>query len=186
MSVASHQGGVRRALLDFAPMVTFFIAYKLAGLMAATATMIAVTLAYLTFIYVTEKRVAILPLVSGVLVMLFGTLTLVLQDELFIKLRPTIVNALFGTVMAVGLYGFRSGWMKHLLGFAFPLSDQGWWMLSRRWMLFFFFMAGLNECVWRNVSTDLWVDIKVFGYMGLTLCFAFAQLRFIERHKADA
>lgn len=174
--------GIRRTLLDFAPLVGFFIAYRMEGLMAATLAMVLLTAVTLGIIYVFERRVALLPLLSGVCVLVFGVLTLVLDDELFIKLRPTIVNAVFGTVLLVGVYRYRTGWMKHLFGFAFQLNDRGWWVLSRRWGFFFFALALLNEVVWRSVPTDVWVNVKVFGYVSLTMLFTLCQWRLVEKY----
>ena len=172
----------RRALLDFAPLVAFFVGYKLHGLALATGLMVAATVVSLGIIYFVERRVALLPLISGTCVLVFGTLTLALNDELFIKLRPTIVNALFGSALLIGVYGYKQGWMKHLLSFAFQLTERGWLVLSRRWGWFFYAMALLNEAVWRSVPTDVWVNIKVFGYVGVTMAFTFAQFKLIERH----
>jgi len=188
--MASPLTAGRRTLLDFAPLVAFFVGYKLGGLKAATVAMVVATSAALAIIYAFERRVALLPLISGLCVLFFGSLTLILNDELFIKLRPTIVNTLFGTILLVGVYGYKQGWMKHLFSFAFQMNERGWLILSRRWGVFFLLLAMINEIVWRSVATEVWVNIKVFGYVGLTMLFTLAQFRLIERHaveeKADA
>ncbi len=122
-----------------------------------------------------------MPLVTGVFVMVFGGLTLYLADDLFIKLKPTIVNCIFGSILLGGL-AFKVPLLKPLLGDAFPLDDEGWVKMTFRWGLFFFFLAVVNEVVWRNFSTDAWVDFKVFGIMPLTMLFAGSQVYFLKDH----
>ncbi len=182
MQSTSPLSGFKRTVLDFAPLAAFFIGFKLGGLKEATVAMVVATTLALTVIYVFERRIAMLPLISGVCVLVFGSLTLYLDNELFIKMRPTIVNALFGTILLIGVFGFKRGWMSHLFSFAFSLSERGWLVLSRRWGFFFFGMAVLNELVWRSVPTETWVNIKVFGYMAITMAFTLAQFKLVERH----
>ena len=126
-------------------------------------------------------KVAIMPLVTGFFVLVFGGLTLYLSDELFIKLKPTIVNCIFGSIL-VGATFFKYPLLKPLLGDAFPMNDEGWTRMTWRWGVFFFFLAGLNEFVWRNFSTDFWVSFKVFGIMPLTFAFAASQLYFLRQY----
>ena len=128
------------------------------------------------------RRVPILPLVTGVLVLVFGGLTLLLQDELFIKLKPTIVNTLFAVILLGGI-AFGKSFLKSLLGEMFSMSDEGWRILTIRWALFFVFLAVLNEIVWRNFSTDAWVSFKVFGIMPLTVVFSMSQLPTMNRYR---
>jgi len=169
-----------RFFLDFSPLLGFFLAYRFSGLLAATAVLIVCTLISLGVTYVQEKRVAMMPLISGVSVTLLGGLTLFLQDEYFIKIKPTLVNLVFASILLGGLY-FRKSLFKYVLGHAFQLTDEGWRQLSFRWGVFFVFLAGLNECIWRNFPTDFWVNFKVFGMLTLTLAFTFAQLPLIKR-----
>ncbi len=172
-------------LLDFVPLIAFFIGYKLGGIALATMVMVAVTAASLAIIYVTEKRIALLPLISGICVLVFGTLTILLDSELFIKLRPTVVNLLFAFVLFVGAFGFKQGWLKYVMQFAFQLTEAGWLVLSKRWAVFFMSLAFINELVWRNFPTDIWVNVKVFGFVGLTLLFSLAQLPLITRMQME-
>ena len=136
----------------------------------------------LSITWILERRLPTLPLVTGVFVLVFGGLTLILQDELFIKLKPTIVNTLFAVILLGGLYWGKS-FLKSLMGAMFPMTDQGWRILTFRWALFFVFLAILNEIVWRNTSTDDWVSFKVFGIMPLTILFSLIQLPTMNRHK---
>lgn len=127
------------------------------------------------------RRLPVMPLVSGVVVLVFGGLTLYLQDELFIKLKPTIVNVLFGSVLLGGL-AFGRPLLEYVFGDAFRLRHAGWVKLSLRWGLFFFFLAALNEVVWRGFSTDAWVAFKVWGVFPLTLAFAMLQMPVLKRY----
>lgn len=174
-----------RMALDFAPLVAFFVGYKLGGIALATGVMVVVTAVTLVVIYALERRIALLPLISGVCVLVFGTATLLLDSELFIKLRPTVVNLLFASVLLVGVYGFKQGWLKHVMGFAFALNEGAWLTLSKRWACLFIALACVNEVVWRNFSTDVWVNVKVFGFVGITLLFSMAQLPLINREQLE-
>lgn len=147
---------------------------------ATAAFMVAIAIS-LSVSWVLTRHLPIMPLVTGVVVLVFGALTLYLQDDLFIKLKPTIVNSLFGAVLLGGLVFGRS-----LLGYVFDsvfrLDAEGWRKLTLRWGLFFFFLAALNEVVWRSFSTDFWVSFKVFGIMPITFVFTLSQLPLISRH----
>ena len=123
-----------------------------------------------------------MPVVSGIVVVVFGGLTLFLQDETFIKLQPTIVNTMFGLVLLGGLY-FRKPLLQIVLDSVFDLTEEGWRKLTLRWALFFFALAILNEIVWRTQTTDFWVSFKVFGIMPLTIAFALAQTPLLLRHE---
>lgn len=178
----------RKMVLEIGPLGVFFavnaVFGKSHGLYPATAALMIATAVALFLSWRMMHRLPIMPVVSGVVVLVFGGLTLILQDELFIKLKPTIVNALFGTVLLGGLAFGRS-----LLGVVFEsvfdLDAAGWRALTLRWGLFFFVLAALNEVVWRNFSTDTWVSFKVFGIMPLTLVFAIAQVPLIQRHAVE-
>jgi intracellular septation protein len=180
--------------LELGPLVLFFLANAYADrfgvvperrLFAATGLFIAATLAALSIHYALVRRLPIMPLVSGVVVVAFGGLTLLLNDELFIKLKPTIVNTLFGLVLLGGLL-FGRPLLALVLDSVLSLTEEGWRKLTFRWGLFFLFLAVLNEVVWRTQSTDFWVGFKVFGIMPLTLLFALAQTPLLMRHEAKA
>ncbi|QDG75146.1 septation protein A [Labrenzia sp. PHM005] len=148
--------------------------------LATAAFMVAITVSLVASLYLT-KRLPIMPLVSGVVVLVFGALTLWLHDELFIKLKPTIVNCLFGAILLGGLL-FGKSLLGYVFDSAFKLTDEGWRKLTFRWGLFFFVLAAINEIVWRSFSTDFWVSFKVFGVMPITLIFTLTQLPLIQKH----
>ncbi|WP_428521897.1 septation protein A [Roseibium sp.] len=148
--------------------------------LATAAFMVAITISLVASLYLT-KRLPIMPLVSGVVVIVFGALTLWLHDELFIKLKPTIVNSLFGAILLGGLF-FGKALLGYVFDSAFKLTDEGWRKLTFRWGVFFFVLAAINEIVWRSFSTDFWVSFKVFGVMPITLIFTLTQLPLIQKH----
>lgn len=175
--------GVRLAL-DMGPLIVFFVAYRFAGVMAATAALIVFTALSLAITYALEKRISPMPLVSGLAVTIFGGMTLWLNDETFIKIKPTLVNLLFATILLAGVW-FRRPMLKYVFAHAIHLREEGWYALSRRWGFFFIFLAGLNELVWRNFSTDFWVNFKVFGMFTCTLIFTFAQLPLMKKYLVE-
>ena len=145
--------------------------------MVATAIALAVS-------WLLTRTLPIMPLVSGVVVLIFGALTLYLQDDIFIKMKPTIVNTLFGGVLLGGLW-FGKSLLGYVFDSAFRLDAEGWRKLTFRWGLFFLFLALANEIVWRSFSTDTWVAFKVWGIMPITLIFTFSQMPLIMRHSLD-
>ncbi len=170
-----------RPAVDYGPLAAFFAVYWLSDLMAATlAIMIATALALAASLLI-EKRVPPMPLVTAVIVGAFGGLTLWLEDETFIKMKPTIVQLLFAAVLFGGLLVKRP-LLKPLLASAWPLDEAGWVKLSSRFAWFFVAMAALNEAVWRTQTTDFWVTFKVFGIMGLTFVFVASQVFMMRGH----
>ena len=169
--------------LDLGPLVLFFFANSRYGIFTATATFMVAVLAALAASYVLTRRLPIMPVVTAIIVLIFGGLTLVLHNDTFIKIKPTIIYALFGGVLLGGLlFG------KPLLGVVFDslfhLTEEGWRKLTLRWALFFFALAVLNEIVWRNTSTNIWVDFKVFGVMPPTLLFGALQYPLLQKYSA--
>jgi intracellular septation protein len=155
------------------------------GIFIATALFIVATVISLTVSLAMTRRLPVMPFVTGIIVLVFGGLTLWLQNETFIKMKPTIVNTLFGLVLLGGLV-FRKSLVGYVFDSVFQLTDEGWRKLTLRWGMFFFLLAALNEIVWRSFSTDFWVAFKVFGIMPLTLVFTFTQIPLIMREQKPA
>jgi intracellular septation protein len=172
--------GLKMAL-DFAPLVAFFIAYKLGGVYWATSIIIALTILSLIIGYVVTGKIAKFPLFSGILITVMGGLTLYLQNDMFVKMKPTAANLIFASILGGGLLTNRM-FLKDLLGSAMVLPEAAWRNLTWRWVVFFLVLAGLNEYVWRTMSEATWVNFKVFGLMGLTLLFALANAPFMAKH----
>ena len=171
-----------KPIVDYVPLAIFLLTYWQMGLYAATAAlMVAVTIG-ITLSYALERTVPIMPLVTGGLVMVFGGLTLVLDDERFIKMKPTIVQALFAIIMFGGLI-LDKPVLKPLFGKTWQLRNEGWRKLTLRFGIFFIFAGTLNEVVWRTQTTDIWVNFKVFGLMGLTFMFMMSQVPMIQRYR---
>ncbi len=167
--------------IEVGPLVVFFLVNAKAGIFAATAAFMVAITASLTINYLLLKRVPVLPLVTGAFVLVFGGLTLALHNEMFIKLKPTIINGLFATILISGL-AFGKLFLKSIADSVLELTDRGWRILTVRWAVFFVVLALLNEFVWRNFSTDAWVSFKLFGIMPLTLVFSIAQMPLLNRH----
>ncbi len=174
-----------KPLVDFGPLVAFFVAFKLWDLLAATALLIAFTTALTLFGYAMTRKLAIMPLVTLAVVAIFGGLTLWLQDETFIKMKPTIVMGLFAMSLFLGL-ALGKSLVKHVMQSALTLDEAGWRALTLRFAWFFAVMAGLNEIIWRTQPTEIWVNFKVFGIVGLNLLFVLMQIPLIRRHQVES
>jgi intracellular septation protein len=185
--------------LELGPLMVFFFANArgewLAGkfpalgafggpIFIATGLFMIATAIALAVSWSLTRTLPIMPLVSGVVVFVFGGLTLYLQDDVFIKMKPTIINTLFGAVLLGGLW-FGKSLLGYVFDSAFSLDAEGWRKLTLRWGLFFIFLAVVNEIVWRSFSTDAWVAFKVWGIMPITLVFTFSQMPLIMRHSLD-
>ena len=173
-----------KLVLDLGPLALFFFANTRYGIFAATATFMAAVVVALAVSYAMTGHLPIMPVVTAVIVVVFGGLTLILHDATFIKVKPTIIYALFGAVLLGGLF-----FNKPLLGVVFDslfhLTEEGWRKLTWRWALYFFVLAVLNEIVWRNFSTNVWVDFKVFGVTPLTFVFAALQAPLLKRYAVE-
>lgn len=171
-----------RLALEVGPLAVFFIANTQTGnIFVGTGAFMAAIVVSLILSRLIEKRFPVMPLVTAVFVLVFGGLTLLLEDALFIQIKPTLVNTLFGLILLAGLATGRP-LLKPLLGSAMELDERGWKLLTLRWALFFFFLAGLNEVLRRAVSPGTWVSMKLFLIVPLTLIFAFAQAPLVRRH----
>jgi len=188
-----------KLVLELGPLLVFFFANtrgewiaeripalgNLGGsLFIATALFMAATAISLAVSWALTRTLPIMPLVSGVVVFVFGALTLYLHNETFIKMKPTIVNTLFGAVLLGGLF-FGKSLLGYVFDSAFKLDAEGWRKLTLRWGLFFLFLAVANEVVWRSFSTDTWVAFKVWGIMPITILFTMSQMPLIMRHSQE-
>jgi intracellular septation protein len=179
---AARPNPLAKFLLELGPLGLFFLANYKFGIFTATAVLMVSVVVTLAISYHLTRRLPVMPLVTAVAVLFFGSLTLFLHDELFIKLKPTIVNVIFGTALLGGL-AFGRPLLPVVLDSVFDLDEEGWRKLTLRWGLFFFVLAALNEIVWRTQSDNFWVTFKVFGIMPLTLLFAVTQVPLIMKHE---
>ncbi|MCC7253537.1 septation protein A [Hyphomicrobium sp.] len=183
----THESGSQQLLkfvVELGPLVVFFLTNARAGIFWGTGLFIAATLVSLVASRILFGRIPVMPLVSAFVVVVFGGLTLLLQDELFIKLKPTIVNSIFAAILFGGLY-FGKSLLSYLFGDVFSLTDEGWRKLTFRWACFFVFLALLNELAWRLLTTDQWVTFKVFAIMPITMVFAISQVGLLQRHQLE-
>ena len=173
-----------KLVLDLGPLILFFFANERFGIFAATATFMVAVLAALIVSYVITRHLPIMPVVTAFIVLVFGGLTLFLHDATFIKVKPTIIYSLFGAVLLGGLL-FNKSLLGVVFDSLFHLTDEGWRKLTWRWTIFFFALAVLNEIVWRNTSTDVWVEFKVFGVVPLTFLFAALQYPLTKKYAVE-
>ena len=173
---------LRKLALDLGPLLIFFAAFKYLGIFAATAAFMVAVLAALAIGYALEKKLSPMPIFTAVLVVIFGGLTLYLQNDLFIKMKPSVLYAFFGALLLGGLR-FNRLFIKYVFGQAFELTESGWIKLTVRWGIFFLALAALNEAVWRTTSTETWVTFKVWGIIPLLFLFALAQTPLVMKHQ---
>jgi intracellular septation protein len=182
---SATQSQLLKLAVEVGPLVVFFIVNSRAGIFWGTGVFMVATVAALIASRLLFGRIPVMPLVSGACVVVFGGLTLWLQDDHFIKIKPTIVNALFAVALFGGLLAGHS-LLKVVFGEVFRLNEDGWRKLTLRWACFFTFLAVLNEVIWRTVSTDTWVSFKVFAIMPLTMIFALSQIGLLRAHEIPA
>ena len=176
---------VIKMALELGPLVVFFIANARADIFVATAAFMIAMVVSLILTWLILKKIAVMPLVTGVVVLVFGGLTLWLQDDTFIKIKPTITNGLFAAVLLGGLL-FKTSLLKYVFGDVYKLRPEGWSKLTLNWGLFFIVLAVINEVLWRNFSTDFWVAFKVWGVMPLTVLFSLSQLPLLSKYAPPA
>lgn len=174
-----------RFALDFGPLLLFFTTSKFFNLYIATAAIMAAILTALAIEYAIERKVSPILVFTAILVLIMGGLTLYLKNDMFIKMKPTVLYAFFGVLLLGGL-AFERLFIKHAFARLFELTDEGWRKLTLRWGIFALALACLNEIVWRNFSTAIWVDFKVWGITALFFFFMLAQTPMIAKHQLDA
>ena len=172
---------------DFGPLAVFFFFYYNGdkNLKIAIPPFIIATLIALIIIWILEKKIPMVPLISGILITLFGGLTIYFDNPIFLYMKPTIINILFGLVLLFGKYFTNEPVLKKIMGKSIILSDIGWYLLNKRWMFFFFAMAILNEFVWRTQTEEFWVNFKVWGLLPITFIFTAFQISLISKHKIN-
>jgi intracellular septation protein len=175
---------MRRLLLDLGPLVAFFIAFQFFGIYVATGTFMVLVVASLAVGYALEKKFSPIALFSAAVVLVFGGLTLYLKNDLFLKIKPTIIYSTFAVVLLGGL-AFNRLFIKYVLAFEFEMPESAWRTLTWRWGVFFVFLAGLNEMVWRNFTTAQWVFFKVWITIPLVVLFGMLQMPMLLKHMPD-
>ena len=172
---------------DFGPLLVFLFFYYNSdkNLIISIPPFIIATLIALIVVWLLEKRIPMVPLIGGILISLFGGLTIYFDNPIFIYIKPTIINILFGLTLLFGKYFTEEPILKKILGKSLALSNEGWILLNKRWIFFFFSLAILNELMWRTQSEEVWVNFKVWGMLPITLIFTIFQISLINKHKIN-
>ena len=173
-----------KLLIDIGPLAVFFIFYTRSGLQASILPFMVATVIAVLFSYILEKKIPIMPTVGAGIVLLFGGLTIYFDNDVFFKMKPTIINVLFAIILYGGVL-INKPLLKYLLGAALKLEEAGWKILTQRWIGFFIALAVLNEIVWRTQSTDVWVNFKVFGILPITFIFTMTQFPLIKKYQIE-
>ena len=174
-------------ITDFGPLLVFFFFYynNDKSLIIAIPPFIIATIISLALVWILEKKIPMVPLISGILITFFGGLTIYFDNPVFIYIKPTIINILFGLALLFGKYFTNEPILKKILGKSIILADEGWNILTKRWIIFFFSLALLNEIVWRTQSEEFWVNFKVWGLLPITFIFTAFQVSLITKYKLD-
>ena len=175
---------IYKLLIDIGPLAIFFIFYSKSGLQASILPFMIATVIAVLFSYILEKKIPIMPTVGAGIVLVFGGLTIYFDNEVFFKMKPTIINLLFAAILYGGIM-IKKPLLKILLGAALKLKEEGWRILTHRWIGFFIALAILNEIVWRTQSTDVWVNFKVFGILPITFLFTMIQFPLIKKFQVE-
>lgn len=180
----ARQSPLLKLALDLGPLILFFAAFKFGGIYVATAVFMVASIASLALSYAKTRKISPMPLLTAIIVLVFGGLTLYLKNDTFIKMKPTVLYAIFGAILLGGL-AFNRLFIKAVFAQAFELDEAGWRKLTWRWGFFAFALAALNEIVWRNFSTDIWVDFKVWAIIPLIMLFALSQTPLVAKHQIE-
>ncbi len=173
-----------KLLIDIGPLAVFFIFYSRSGLQASILPFMIATVIAVVFSYIVEKKIPIMPTVGAGIVLIFGGLTIYFDNEVFFKMKPTIINLIFAVILYGGMI-IKKPLLKILLSAALKLEEEGWRILTHRWIGFFIALAILNEIVWRTQSTDVWVNFKVFGILPITFIFTMVQFPLIKKYQVE-
>ena len=175
---------ISKLLIDIGPLAVFFIFYSRGDLKSAIIPFMIATIISVLFSYIMEKKIPVMPTVGAFIILIFGGLTIYFDNEVFFKMKPTIINLLFALILYGGVI-VKKPLLKLLLGAAIKLEDEGWKILTQRWISFFIALAVLNEIVWRTQSTDIWVNFKVFGILPITFIFTMTQFSLIKKYQIE-
>ena len=175
---------IYKLLIDIGPLAVFFIFYTRGDLKTAILPFMIATIIAVLFSYILEKKIPIMPTVGAVIILIFGGLTIYFDNETFFKMKPTIINLLFAGILYGGII-LNKSLLRYLLGAALKLQDEGWDILTKRWIGFFIALAILNEIIWRTQTTDIWVNFKVFGILPITFLFTLAQFSTIKKYQIE-
>ena len=187
VNIISVNRSFLKFVTDFGPLLIFLIFYYNGdkNLKVAIPPFIVATLIALAVVWFIEKKIPMVPLLGGIFITLFGGLTIYFDNPVFIYVKPTIINILFGLALLFGKYFTEEPLLKKMLGNSMKLNDEGWKILNNRWVYFFFSLALLNEMVWRTQSEEFWVNFKVWGILPLTLIFTAFQISIINKYKLN-
>ena len=175
---------IYKLLIDIGPLAVFFIFYTRGDLKTAILPFMIATIIAVLFSYILEKKIPIMPTVGAVIILIFGGLTIYFDNETFFKMKPTIINLLFAGILYGGII-LNKPLLRYLLGAALKLQDEGWDILTKRWIGFFIALAILNEIIWRTQTTDIWVNFKVFGILPITFIFTMTQFPLIKKYQIE-
>ena len=173
-----------KLLIDLGPLAVFFVFYTRSDLQTAILPFMIATIIAVLFSYIMEKKIPIMPTVGAAIILIFGGLTIYFDNEIFFKMKPTIINLLFAGILYAGVI-LNKPLLRYLLGAALKLQDEGWDILTRRWISFFIALAILNEIIWRTQTTDIWVNFKVFGILPITFIFTLVQFSTIKKYQIE-
>ena len=173
-----------KLLIDIGPLAVFFVFYTRGDLKTAILPFMIATIIAVLFSYIIEKKIPIMPTVGAVIILIFGGLTIYFDNDTFFKMKPTIINLLFAAILYGGVI-LNKSLLRYLLGAALKLQDEGWDILTKRWIGFFIALAILNEIIWRTQTTDIWVNFKVFGILPITFIFTITQFSTIKKYQIE-
>ncbi len=174
-----------KLFIDIGPLAVFFIYYKVSGdLIDAILPLMLATIISVVISYILEKRIPIMPTLGAGIVVIFGGLTIIFDNKIFIFMKPTIINIIFAAILYGGII-LKKPLLKYLLGSALKLEEEGWTILTQRWTAFFIALAVLNEIVWRTMSEEFWVSFKVFGILPITFIFTMTQFPLIKKYQIE-
>ena len=175
---------IYKLIIDIGPLAVFFIFYTRSDLQPAILPFMIATVIAVLFSYTLEKKIPVMPTVGAIIILVFGGLTIYFDNDVFFKMKPTIINLLFAGILYGGIV-LKKPLLKYLLGAALKLQDEGWSILTKRWIGFFIALAILNEIIWRTQSTDIWVNFKVFGILPITFIFTITQFSVIKKYQIN-